>query len=132
MSDSAVFWGLNYHTWGMISIVAVTLLAWFLYYKGRSSLFAPVTAYSTCPPRCYERYLFPAVALAILAFIYLKDKRLLLLSAGFSATVFFNTHYVLFKTSGMNAYPYSPALIITSSLNVYCSSTWFGFCFKLQ
>lgn len=124
MSDSAVFWGLSYHTWGMIFIVAVTLLVWFLYYKGKSNLFAPaaalllITGVFNLSTRMHERYLFPAVALAILAFIYLRDKRLLLLSAGFSATVFLNTHYVLFKTSGMNAYPYSPALIVTSILNV--------------
>lgn len=124
MSDSTVFWGLSYHTWGMLFIVAVTLLTWFLYYKGKSSLFALaaalllITGVFNLSTRMHERYLFPAVALAILAFIYLKDKRLLLLSAGFSATVFLNTHFVLFKTSGMNAYPYSPALIVTSILNV--------------
>lgn len=122
--DSTVFWDLSYHAWGMVFIVAVTLLAWFLYYKGKSSLFAPaaalllITGVFNLSTRMHERYLFPAVALAILAFIYLKDKRLLFLSAGFSATVFLNTHYVLFKTSGMNAFPYSPALIVTSILNV--------------
>lgn len=124
MSDSTVFWSFSYHTWGMIFIVAVTLLAWFLYHKGKSSLFASaaalllITGVFNLSTRMHERYLFPAVALAILAFIYLKDKRLLLLSAGFSATVFLNTHYVLFKTSGMNAYSYSSSLIITSILNV--------------
>lgn len=124
VKDSTVFWGLSYHTWGMIFIVAVTLLAWFLYYREKSSLFAPaaalllITGVFTLSTRMHERYLFPAVALVILAFIYLKDKRLLLLSAGFSATVFLNTHFVLFKTSGMNAFPYSPALIGTSILNV--------------
>lgn len=124
VKDSAVFWGLSYHTWGMIFIVAVTLLTWFLYYKGKSSLFAPtaalllITGVFNLSTRMHERYLFPAVALAILAFIYLRDIRLLMLSAGFSATVFLNTHFVFFKTSGMNAFPYSPALIVTSILNV--------------
>ncbi len=114
----------SYHSWGMIFIVLTTLLAWFLYIKGNSRVFAPaaalllITGVFNLSTRMHERYLFPAVALSILAFIYLKDKRLLLLSAGFSATVYLNTHYVLFKTSGMNAVTYSPVLIITSLLNV--------------
>lgn len=124
VQDATALLGLSCHTWGMIFIVAVTLLAWFLYSRGKSERFAPaaalllITGVFNLSTRMHERYLFPAVALSILAFIYLKDKRLLLLSAGFSATVYLNTHYVLFKTSGMNAFPYSPVLIITSILNV--------------
>lgn len=114
----------SYHSWGIIFIVLITLLAWFIYIKGNSRVFAPaaalllITGVFNLSTRMHERYLFPAVALSILAFIYLKDKRLLLLSAGFSATVYLNTHFVLFKTSGMNAVTYSPVLIITSLLNV--------------
>jgi Gpi18-like mannosyltransferase len=124
VQDTTALLGLSYHTWGMIFIVAVTLLSWFLYSRGRSERFAPaaalllITGVFNLSTRMHERYLFPAVALSILAFIYLKDKRLLLLSAGFSATVYLNTHFVLFKAVGMNAFPYSPALVITSIMNV--------------
>jgi hypothetical protein len=69
--------------------------------------------------RMHERYLFPAVALAILAFIYLGDRRLLLPALGFSATSYVNTHVVLFETlRGINAALYGPALIGASVLNV--------------
>ncbi|MCL6479010.1 MAG: hypothetical protein K6T65_11450, partial [Peptococcaceae bacterium] len=79
-------------------------------------LIAGVFNFST---RMHERYLFPAVALSILAYIYLRDKRLLLLSAGFSATVYINTHYVLLATiKGMHSAPSGPAPVITSLLNV--------------
>jgi len=114
----------SYHSWGMIFIVLTTLLAWFIYIKGNSRVFASaaglllITGVFNLSTRMHERYLFPAVALSILAFIYLKDKRLLVLSAGFSTTVYLNTHFVLFKTSGMNAVTYGPALVITSLLNV--------------
>ncbi len=114
----------SYHSWGMIFIVLTTLLAWFIYIKGNSRIFASaaglllITGVFNLSTRMHERYLFPAVALSILAFIYLKDKRLLLLSAGFSTTVYLNTHFVLFKTSGMNAVTYGPLLVITSLLNV--------------
>ncbi|KJR45560.1 putative membrane protein [Desulfosporosinus sp. I2] len=68
----------------------------------------------------HERYLFPAVALSILSFIYLRDKRLMLLAAGFSTTIYINTHFVLYETlSGINSISYSPILIVTSLLNVF-------------
>jgi len=116
---------LSYHNWGMIFIVIITAFSWFIYIKGNSRVFAFATALLliagvfTFSTRMHERYLFPAVALSILAFIYLRDKRLLLLSAGFSATVYINTHLVLFETSkGINSVSFSPVLIITSLLNV--------------
>lgn len=124
VQDTTALIGLSYHTWGMIFIVAITMLAWFLYSRCKSEIFAPaaalllITGVFNLSTRMHERYLFPAVALSVLAFIYLKDRRLLLLSAGFSATVYLNTHFVLFKAGGMNAFPYSPVLIITSILNV--------------
>lgn len=124
IKDATTQFLLSYHSWGMIFIVLVTLLAWFLYIKGNSRVFASasalllITGVFNLSTRMHERYLFPAIALSILAFIYLKDKRLLLLAAGFSATVYINTHFVLFKTGGMNSVPYSPVLIITSLLNV--------------
>lgn len=123
VKDATTQFLFSYHNWGMVFIVLITLLAWFIYMKGNSRVFASaaalllITGVFNLSTRMHERYLFPAVALSILAFIYLKDKRLLLLSAGFSATVYLNTHFVLFKT-GMNAMPYSPVLIITSLLNV--------------
>lgn len=69
--------------------------------------------------RMHERYLFPAAALSVLAFIYLKDKRLLLLCIGFSAASYINTHSILFGAGGgMNSSAYTPVLMFTSLLNV--------------
>lgn len=123
--DASTLLVLSYHSWGMIFIVMISAFAWFIYIKGNSRMFAFAAALLlivgvfTFSTRMHERYLFPAVALSILAFIYLRDKRLLLLSAGFSATIYINTHYVLFETmKGINSAPYSPTLIITSILNV--------------
>lgn len=125
IKDANTMFLLSYHNWGMIFIVIITAFSWFIYIKGNSRAFACAAAllqiagvfmFST---RMHERYLFPAVALSILAFIYLKDKRLLLLSAGFSTTVYINTHLVLFETSkGINSVSFSPVLIFTSFLNV--------------
>lgn len=115
---------LNYHVWGLIAIVIVTLFSWFVYIKGRTTKFASIAALLqisgvfTFSTSMHERYLFPAAALSLLAFIYIKDKRLLWLCAGFSATIFINTFAVLFRTSGSDGLPYSLPLIITSLLNV--------------
>jgi Gpi18-like mannosyltransferase len=124
-NDASTWLLLSYHTWGMIFIVLITAYSWFIYIKGNSTAFIPAVALLqiagvfTLSTSMHERYLFPAAALAILAFIYLRDKRLLLLAVGFSTTIYINTHVVLFATlQGVNSLSFSPTLIITSLLNV--------------
>lgn len=125
---------LSYHQWGLIFIVLISAFAWLIYSKGKDTIFAAVAAllliagvfiFST---RMHERYLFPSVALGLLAFVYLKDKRFLLLTAGFSLTVYANTHYVLFETlKGINSVPFDSVLFLTSLFNVLL----FGYLLKL-
>lgn len=123
--DTATMFILSYHSWGMIFIVITTVLSWLVYIKGNSRVFTfaaallQIAGVFTFSVGMHERYLFPAVALSILSFIYLRDKRLLLLGAGFSCTVYINTYYVLYQTlKGMNSISYSPTLMLTSLLNV--------------
>lgn len=124
-NNTATLFILSYHSWGMIFIVAITALSWFMYIKGNSRKFAPVLALLqivgvfTFSAGMHERYLFPAVALSILAFIYLKDKRLLIVALGLSITVYTNIYAILFGASrGMNSASSSPILMVTSFLNV--------------
>lgn len=124
-SDAGTLLGLSYHNWGMLAIVLITSGSWLLYIKGKSKDYAAAVALLlivgvfTFSARMHERYLFPAVAMSILAFIYLRDKRLMLIAAGFSSTIYINTHFVLLETlSGKNSIDYGPILIITSLLNV--------------
>lgn len=124
-SDTGLLLGVSYHSWGMLAIVLITSTAWLLYIKGKSKDYAAAAALLlivgvfTFSTRMHERYLFPAVAMSILAFIYLRDKRLMLITAGFSTTVYVNTHFVLIETlSGKNSLAYNPIMIITSLLNV--------------
>jgi Gpi18-like mannosyltransferase len=107
----------------MIFIVAVTLFSWFIYIKGRDSKYAPAAALILISgvfifsSRMHERYLFPVVALAVIAYIYLKDKRFILLAGGFSITVFVNTYYVLFNNnSGIEHF--DPVLLVTAFVNI--------------
>lgn len=115
---------LSYHSWGMLFIVLITAFCWFIYIKGKNlklgfaAALLLITGVFTFSTSMHERYLFPAVALSMLAFIYLKDIRLLFISMGYSITVFVNTYYVLFNLSGSNGVSYNPSLIITSIMNV--------------
>jgi Gpi18-like mannosyltransferase len=77
----------SYHTWGMIFIALVTALSFFIYIKGRNATYASAAALLqiagvfTFSSSMHERYLFPALALALISCILLRDKRLLWLSA---------------------------------------------------
>ncbi|WP_160686532.1 glycosyltransferase 87 family protein [Clostridium sp. C2-6-12] len=108
----------NYHTWGMIFIVLTTLFSWLIYIKNNNRAFVPAIALLqiagvfTFSAGMHERYLFPAVALAILAFIYLKDRRFILLAIGFSLTSYINISTVLFNLN------FNILLMMTSALNV--------------
>ncbi|MBD7912156.1 MULTISPECIES: glycosyltransferase family 39 protein [Clostridium] len=115
----------SYHTYGMLFIVLVTLFSWYIYAKGNAIKFAPLAALIqiagvfTFSVGMHERYLFPAAALAVLAYIYQKDKRFLLLAVGFSITIFINTYEILCGNSFlMNGLTYGLTLIMASLLNV--------------
>lgn len=128
----------SYHTWGMIFIVLVTALSWFLYGKKKNSDFvfaagltqiAGVFIFSV---GMHERYLFPAIAMAIFAFIYLKDRNYLVFAGGFSITCFINTYCVLVYglQGGMNSAVESSPLMagLTALMNVVL----FGYLVKVN
>jgi Gpi18-like mannosyltransferase len=121
--DSSTLFIFSYHTWGMIFIVLVTALSFFIYIKGRNATYASaaallqITGVFTFSSSMHERYLFPAAALALISCILLRDKRLLWLSAGFSATIFINT-YTIYYRSLNGGVTYNFPLFITSLLNV--------------
>lgn len=102
--DSATLFIFSYNVWGFVFIVLTTLFAWFLYIKGKSRelpLIASIiliTGVFVLSSKMHERYLYPAMALSIIAFIFNKDKRLLWFYAGSTVTGFINT-YAVFKLS---------------------------------
>ncbi|AHV99514.1 glycosyltransferase 87 family protein [Paenibacillus sabinae] len=90
------------HIWGLIFIFATTLLSGWYYLRSRSAAFASLSALLlisgvfTFSSSMHERYLFPAASLALLAYVYFKDSRLLWMSFGYSATIFLNTYAVYY------------------------------------
>lgn len=134
-SQTKTLFILNYHTWGLLFIILITLFAGYIYIKGRSnaSIFMAtvieIVGVFNFSVGMHERYMFTALAASIFAYIYIKDNRLLVLSALFSLTIYINTHTALFEQfKGVNIIGYSPVLIITSLLNVLC----FGYLIKLS
>ncbi|ASA26539.1 hypothetical protein B9T62_30155 [Paenibacillus donghaensis] len=92
----------SYHTWGMIFIVLVTLYTGWMYLRSRDARFVilgalmQIAGVFTFSSSIHERYLFPAAALSLLAYACWRDRRLLWLGFGFSATVFLNTYAVYY------------------------------------
>ncbi|MDQ0048647.1 Gpi18-like mannosyltransferase [Paenibacillus polymyxa] len=120
--DTTTLFLFSYHTWGMICIVLVTLFTWWMYIRSRKPQFAAAAALVliagvfTFASSMHERYLFPAAALAVLAYLYLRDRRFLWLAGGFSLTIFLNTFDIFYSSSSRDQY--GIILCVTSLLNV--------------
>ncbi|MMZ47798.1 hypothetical protein D1872_94510 [compost metagenome] len=120
--DTTTLFLFSYHTWGMICIVLVTLFTWWMYIRSRKPQFAAAAALVliagvfTFASSMHERYLFPAAALAVLAYLYLKDRRFLWLAGGFSLTIFLNTFDIFYSSNSQDHY--GIILCVTSLLNV--------------
>ncbi|AGY76733.1 glycosyltransferase 87 family protein [Clostridium autoethanogenum] len=123
--NSEVFFIFNYQIWGMIAITAITLSCWYLYAKNKNKAFVfaaalvQISGVFTFSTGMHERYLFPAAALSVISFVYLKDKRLLALAVGYTITIYTNIYYILFGSSrGMNSDSHSLITDGISLLNI--------------
>lgn len=124
-SESSTLFIFNYHVLGMLAIVLVTIFSGYIYIKGKdkSAIFiatlVEVVGVFNFSVGMHERYMFTAIAISILAYIYYKDKRLLILAALFTLTIYINTHDALFQQfNGVNIISYSPIVIFTSLISV--------------
>lgn len=93
----------SYNTWGLIFDFIVLVIAALFYLKSKHAAAPVLTAILLnsgafiFSAKMHERYMFPVIALLLLALIYLKDKRILLLFAGFSFTIFMNIHILFYR-----------------------------------
>lgn len=130
-SDSETLFIFSYGEWGWTSFVLLCLgltpLLYYLYNRAKNSnvLFIAALVQSVGTfvlwTRMHERYLFPAVALALIAYIYIKDIRILALFGGLSITAFINTQVVLSQmllTDYPHIDPDNPVLLLVSLANV--------------
>ncbi len=108
LNDSETLFIFSYGTWGYILAIAVALFSGLLFLKAKDSAvislaaLVQITGFFVLWTRMHERYMFPAVAIAILAYIYLKDIRILALFGGFSLISFLNAHDVLYRSLILN------------------------------
>lgn len=100
-ADSGTFLLFSYKVWGffLIGCVVVASAVFFFKKPDRKKLYI-VAAFVfagvfTLAHNMHERYLFPAIPLLVMAYIELRDKRVLACAAGFTVTLLFNAGTVL-------------------------------------
>ena len=115
-----------YNIVGFTCIVLITLVSWVFYIKCNDRKYALVAALVqiagvfTFSNGMHERYLFPAIAFALLSYILLKDKRFAYLLVGYSITSFANIFVVLFvKNIGVFVAILMGVSVINIGLTIY-------------
>lgn len=128
---------LPYSAWGTLFIVGIVVLTAWVGLRGKDPsrfwyialfLAASVFVFSA---KMHERYLFPALALALGFFAVVRDGRALALYAGFTVTLFLNTAQVLaLSYRELYAVPrLDPLLLVGSLANVvlWAVLAWLGY-----
>ncbi|MGI6152394.1 MAG: glycosyltransferase family 39 protein [Christensenellaceae bacterium] len=133
LSDQTAFLGLTVQTWGFIFIAAVcAYVLWLFIKKPKKEFLFALAAFIIMGVfylghSMHERYLFPVPVLLVFAYIFMRDKRLIVCAVLMSAMVFINQGMVLYyylewlpdaavvalSAIGMAAFVYT-AYVITS------------------
>lgn len=122
-SDGVKLFIFSYHTWGIIAIILVSLASLWLMLRSRTGGAAmiagliQITGVFTFASGMHERYLYPAIALALISWLITKDHRFAVLAVGYSFTNFMNLYFIYFLSGTMTA-SYSVPLVVTSLVNV--------------
>lgn len=128
---------LSYATWSNLFIVLTVIFTALVALRGKESdrfwylpLFLNASVF-VLAAKMHERYLFPALALALGLYLASRDRQALMMFAGFSVTQYLNVQQVL-ALSHRAIYavpPHDPLLLAVSLANVVCWLwlAWFGF-----
>lgn len=101
--------GVGVATWAWLlvicSLLPVLYCAWRSRMAGRYlwAAAAIVAVFFVFGPKMHERYLFPAALLTLVSWLWLQDRRLLLIAIGFSLTCFLNTWVTLDAMARLNS-----------------------------
>ncbi|MFA6309459.1 MAG: glycosyltransferase family 39 protein [Clostridia bacterium] len=136
-ASTSTFIGLSYNTWGIVLIALILGFCGFIYWKSKHVatpilvaviLNAGAFIFVT---KMHERYMFPVVALLIMAFIYIKDKRIFVLMLGFGITIFFNIQILFARMLAVPAEriteSYYPAVYIWTIVFGIVNIAMFGY-----
>lgn len=121
VSQDRTFMGLPYYVYGSAAIVIAVAVTMYLGLKHHRDtdkypllcalLLVTVFVFSV---RMHERYLYPAMAFLLLAYICRPSRRLFLCYGGFSLLHLYNTAHVLFFYNASDYNRYSPVIYIVS------------------
>ncbi|NLW02562.1 MAG: hypothetical protein GX027_04770 [Clostridiaceae bacterium] len=112
VKDSAQFLFMPYKAWSWLFTLAVLGFFLYLYLKSgaKTRIFAAALVLQAgifmFTTRMHERYLYPAVLLLIMVFIYTGDRRIFGLFGLLGITVFINQFAVLFYVSYKDVLPF--------------------------
>ncbi|MES0336659.1 MAG: glycosyltransferase family 39 protein [Candidatus Magnetobacterium sp. LHC-1] len=117
---------LSYSTWGIVFILWTVSVASYFFYKNRTTQNLPlialfiITAVYVTTSKMHERYLFPAMLIALLSYIQSRDRRILYIYGAITATLFVNQADVLWLAlRGSFHIPVSdPLMLVISAINV--------------
>lgn len=122
-----IFLGLTYKSWGYIGIFLAFILTVFVWYQNirkkktnnyflLSAIF--VFTVFTFSVRMHERYLFPVIVLLLFAYIYDRDKKLLVINLIISMVNFLNVIHVYYYYDPYDFHPKNMMIIMVSMLTV--------------
>lgn len=101
IDETGTFFIFSYRVWSFIFIITIVAFSAFLYFKSRfksrlfyTAMFIMACVFTLCS-KMHERYLFPILVLAVLSYVYTKEKRVLFILTGFSFTFLVNVAMVL-------------------------------------
>lgn len=126
-TDDQPFLILNYQTWGYIFAVLVLFLAGFLFLRAKDhttltyvAAIVMNTGIFLLFSRIHERYMFPVIALSLLAFVFSADRRWVLFFGASTLSVFVNVLEVYIRSLVENYWvpAADPVLIATAILNI--------------
>lgn len=124
-SQDGIKFGLSYQTWGTVFIVLTVAAAAFISFrckKTESKYYYLGAFIVTCvflfSVRMHERYIFPAMALLVMAYALRPRRDLYLLYSFISFYGFYNIAHVLFVFDGANYDPLEPVMLAISFLGI--------------
>ncbi|WP_243374161.1 glycosyltransferase 87 family protein [Geotalea sp. SG265] len=126
VSETTPWFLFSYRNWGTFFIVLATLCSMRIYFRGekedRLYLMGAflISAVFTLASRMHERYLFPVLALTLLAALRGRSRVMFFLFTGFSITHYLNVAQVLLASTGdVHQIPSSdPLLLATAAVNL--------------
>jgi Gpi18-like mannosyltransferase len=123
ISDTNILFVFNYRTWGFILVISLSIFTCYTFLKLKKyntfyiSMFYMMGIFTTCI-WMHERYMYPVLALLLMSYIYMKEKRLIYLFIIASVTHFFNVYLVLYEKIVSPINNYNNKIILISFFNV--------------